>query len=233
MSEKRPIPPLTPERQALVDSLGRFPEEEAARIAAARSAGYLLDELQAAARLGAARAAATYAPVDGATFADLAKCHIRGACHDFLRHEVRQQTYHRAAEMASHHAVAQVTPQGEDAMDPRRDAEATCKQKLTSYANAKLAAITLAFWLESEKTSPDPETAAVMRPFFATMRAGFDELRPSDQELLRCVYAEGMDLREAAAQVKLAYNTAKVRHRKLLQRLRESFEKRGMEQPPT
>jgi DNA-directed RNA polymerase specialized sigma subunit len=231
MSGKRPVPPLTPERQALVDSLGRLPEEEAARVASARRAGYLLDELEAAARLGAARAAATYTAVDGATFADLAKCHIRGACHDLLRHEVRQQNYHRAAEMASHHACSQVTPLPEDAVDPRKDDDACSRQKLGSYVKAKLSAITLAFWLESEKTEPDPESAALLKPFFAAMRADVGELRASDQELLRCVYAEGMDLRDAAAQVNLAYPTAKVRHRKLLLRLRESFEKRGLSHP--
>lgn len=229
MRDKKPIPALTPERQALVDSLGRFPDQEATNIAESKGARYLLTELKAAARLGAARAAATYEPVDGATFLDLAKCHVRGAIFDYLRHEGRQQTFRRAAEMAAHHACVQVTPTQQDAIDPRRDDEAAARQKLTAYANAKLSAITLAFWLESEQTAPDPETAAMLRPFFAAMREDVAALRASDQELLRLVYAEGKDLRDAAAGVSLAYPTAKARHRKLLQRLRESFERRGLQ----
>ncbi|MFO0589131.1 MAG: hypothetical protein U0441_16385 [Polyangiaceae bacterium] len=228
MNEKAPIPELTAERRALVESLGRFPETEAASIADAKGARYLLSDLTGAAKLAATRAAATYQPVEGASFFDLAKCHVRGAVFDCLRHEGRQQTYRRAAAMASHHAYNQVTPSQEDAMDPRRDDEVVCRDKLRAYASAKLAAITLAFWLESEKTEPDPETAASLKPFFAAMREEVAALRPSDQELLRLVYAEGSDLREAAARIGLAYPTAKVRHRKLLQRLRESFQRRGL-----
>lgn len=231
MSAKKPIPALTPDRQALVDSLGRFPEDEAASIAASKGVGYLVGELKAVAKLGAARAAATYTPVDGATFIDLAKYHVRGAVYDYLRHEGRQQSFHRAGQMAAHHAFVHVAPSREETIDPRRDDEGACRQKLSAYASAKLAAITLAFWMEAEMTQPDPESAAMLRPFFSAMREDVAALRTTDQEFLRLVYAEGMDLRDAAERVGIAYPTAKVRHRKILHRLRECIERRGLSTP--
>jgi len=228
MSKEQPIPALTPERQGYVLRLGRLPEEEARKIARQRGATHVLDDLESAAKMAATRAAATYTAVEGATFADLAKHHIRGAVYDYLRHEGRQRTYRRAAEMAARHGYSQMPPSPEDAVDSRHDDDDVCREKLNGYASAKLGAITVAFWLETERSELDPETAAAMRPFIDAMRATIASFRPSDQRLLRCVYEAGMSLRDAAADVEIAYPTAKVRHRKLLDRLRESFKQSGV-----
>lgn len=228
MSEKPQQPDRTAEKHALVASLGRLPVDLARSIAVREGAFHLLDDLVAAATAAGPRAAASYKPVEGVPFSEFAKHHIRGAVYDLLRHEGRQRTFRRAAEMAAHHAYVQVAPSREDAVNPRVDDEAACRRKLSGYASAKLSAITVALWLEAEKTEPDPEAAAALRPFVDAMRAEVALFRPSDQVLLRCVYEAGMTLEEAAREAGIAHPTAKVRHRKLLARLRESFEARGL-----
>lgn len=227
MSEKPP-PDRTAEKHTLVASLGRLPEDLARSIAVREGAFHLIDDLVAAAAAAGPRAAASYKPVDGVAFSEFAKHHIRGAVYDLLRHEGRQQTFRRAAEMAAHYAYAQVGPSRDEAVNARQDDEAVCRRKLTAYASAKLSAITVALWLEAERTEPDPEEAAALRPFIDAMRAEVARFRPSDQVLLRCVYEIGMTLEEAAREAGIAHPTAKVRHRKLLAQLRESFEARGL-----
>lgn len=213
---------------ALVASLGKMPEQEAGKIAEREGARHLLSDLIAAAREGATRAAARYKIVDGATFADFAKCHVRGGCYDFLRHEARQRAYKRAAEMAAHLGYAQVTPSRDDHVDARRDDEPACRQKLSGYVNAKLSAITVAFWMEVERSAPDAQAAAEMRPFMDSIREDFAAFRQTDQVLMRAIYAGGTGIKEAAAAAGIAEPTAKVRHRKLLDRLREGFRRRGL-----
>ncbi len=228
MSDKPPQPDRTAEKHALVASLGRMPEALARSIAMRAGALHLLEDLVAAATAAGPRAAASYTPVEGVPFSEFAKHHIRGAVYDLLRHEGRQQTFRRAAEMAAHHACVQVAPSREEAVNPRQDDDVTCRRKLTAYASAKLSAITVALWLEAERTEPDPEEAAALRSFIDVMRAEVALLRPSDQTLLRCLYEAGMTLEEAAREAGIAHPTAKVRHRKLLARLRESFAVRGL-----
>lgn len=229
MSAKAQTPALTPERQALVDELGRMPRKQAEGIARTEGAWHLLEDLVACAMAGATQAAATYERMEGVAFSDFAKHRVRGAVYDFLRHEARQRTFRRAGELAAHQAYAQMTPSADDSVDSTQDDEIACRQKLEGYVGAKLSAIAVALALEAERTEPDAEAATAMGPFSEGMRACLSACRSSDQELLRCVYAAGMDLRSAAAEVNLAYPTAKVRHRKLLVRLRECFQKRGLE----
>ncbi len=234
MSEKRSgsvvevVPALTPERQGYVASLGRFPEEEAKKIARRRGASHLREELVAAGRLGAVRAAASYTVMEGATFRDYAKYFIRGAVYDVLRQEARQRDVRIAGEMASALGYWQVLPSREDRVDPMHDDEHACRAKLSSSTKVKVSAMTVAFWLETERADIGPDMIAAMRPFMDVMRTAFAALRASDQTLLQCVHFQGMTLYDAAKQAGIAPSTAKVRHKRLLLELRSAFKKRGL-----
>lgn len=220
-------PPLTADQQALVESVDGLVESRVAwHLARWPSAVHIADDLVSAGKREVTETSRRYSPKFGATFKTYVRYAVDGAITDTIAQEARQQKIRVAGEAclrvgAFAHPLAE-----EDSIDPLVDDEVSADLKFRHAMGDKMMGAVLAFALQLDELldrQMDPERVAALRRLVSALREALSHFSPRDQEMLRCLYALGMDLGEVAERFGLAYPTVKVRHAKLLGKLREDL----------
>ncbi len=223
--------PLTVEQQALVRSVEGLVEKRVAwHLASWPSAIHLADDLVSAGKREVAETSRRYSPKFGTTFKTYVRYAVDGAIVDAIAQEAKQQKLRIAGEACLRVGAFSQPLAGEDTLDPMVDDERAADRKLRHAMGDKMMGAVLAFALQVEELldqQRDPERAAALRRLVTALRDVLSRFPPRDQEMLRCLYALGMDLGEVAERFGLAYPTVKVRHTKLLGRLREDLAELG------
>lgn len=219
--------PLTPEQRALVQTAEGLAESRVAyHVARAPKAVHLSDDLVSAAKRRLTEAARRYSPKFGATFRTYARYSIDGAILDEIAREARQADLRIAGAMCLRLGALSHPSAREDTLDAMVDDETAADTKLRRSLRARAVGAALAFAMQLEELvddQVDPEHAAAVRKLGDALKTVLRTLPPRDQEMLRCLYAGGMDLGAVAERFGLAYPTVKTRHAKILGQLREAL----------
>ncbi len=223
--------PLTPEQQARVRTADGLVESRVAwHLSKIPAALHLADDLLGVGRRALTEASRRYSARFGTTFKTFARYPVDGAILDAIAHEAREHDFKSASEACLRAgALAQPNP-SEDTLDPMVDDEISADRKLRHAMGHKAMGAALAFVLQLEERLDqelDPERRAALQRLAGALRASFGRLPERDQEMLRCLYARGMDLGEVAEQLGLAYPTVKVRHARVLGMLRDDLTTQG------
>jgi RNA polymerase sigma factor (sigma-70 family) len=220
-------PPLTVEQQALVRSVDGLVESRVAwHVARWPAAVHLADDLVSAGKREVTETSRRYSAKFGTTFKTYVRYAVDGAIVDAIAQEARQQKIRIAGEACLRVGAFTHPPADEDTLDPLVDDDVAADVKLRRAMGDKMMGAVLAFALHVEELvdrQMDPERTAALRGLVAALRGVLSHFSARDQEMLRCLYALGMDLGEVAERFGLAYPTVKVRHAKILGRLREDL----------
>ena len=223
--------PLTEAQQALVHSVGGLVESRVAwHLSRTPTAVHLADDLVSIGKREVIETSRRYSPKFGATFKTYVRYALDGAIVDAITRESRQQSFKVAAEASIRYGVLSQPSPDEDALDALEDDEIQANRKLRRALGARAMGAALAFALQLEdllERQADPERVAALRRLREALKEALFAFPERDREMLRCLYAEGMDLGEVAAKLGLAYVTVKVRHARLLGKLREALTSRG------
>ncbi len=229
--EERDDSPLTAEQQALVRKADGLVESRVAwHLSRVPAAMHIADDLVGAAKRALTEASRRYSARFGATFTSFARYAIDGAILDEIAREARQHTLQSASTACLRFGALAHPVSKDEELDPMADDEVSAAVKLRRALRAKALGAALALALQMEELwadQVDPEGAAAFRRLAEALQGVLARLSARDQEMLRCLYAGGMDLGAVAEKLGLAYPTVKVRHAKLLAKLREDLEAAG------
>jgi RNA polymerase sigma factor (sigma-70 family) len=224
-------PPLTAEQQARVRTADGLVESRVAwHLSKTPAALHLADDLLGVGRRALTEASRRFSTSFLTAFKTYARYPVDGAILDAIAREAREHDF-KSASAACLRAGALAHPTSpEDTVDPMADDEVSADRKLRRALGQKAVAAALAFVLQLEERLEqelDPERRAALRRLGGALGAAFGRLPERDQEMLRCLYALGMDLGEVASLLGLAYPTVKVRHAKVLGLLRDDLTTQG------
>lgn len=223
--------PLTGEQQKLVRSVDGLVESRVAwHLSRMPAALHMADDLVSVGKREVTETSRRYSAKFGTTFKTYVRYSVDGAILDAIAHETRQQSFRTAAEASIRFGAFAQPPAEEDALEVMEDDEVRADHKLRRALGAKAMGAALAFALQLEDLldeQMDPERTAALRRLRDALRDALAAFPPRDQEMLKCLYADGLDLGEVAERLGLAYPTVKVRHAKLLGKLRETLASRG------
>lgn len=234
MSGPPPGAELTRDQQGLVASVKGLVEARVAwhlaRTRHRRRASDFGKELIAEGHAAVTECGRRYDAKHGASFATFARHRVDGAILDAMRKESRHLGLRFAADVAVRWGAHVHELPADGTLRPDEDDEVVADQKFRTAMRAKMMAAVLALAAEVdnlEREQADPEAAAALRPMREALRAERGGLAERQQQIVDCVYERGMDLRDAAETVGLAYPTVKVLHAKIMQSLRAGLEARG------
>lgn len=234
MSGKPADAELTREQQALVASVTGLVEARVAwhlaRTRHRRKSSDFGSELIAAGHAAVTECGRRYDVKHGASFATFARYRLDGAILEALRKEARHFGLRLAANEAARWGAHAHELPADGTLRADADDEVSADQKFRVAMRAKTMAAVMALAAEvehQELVQPDPEAAATLRPMTDALRAERGKLAERQQQIVECVYERGMDLRDVADSIGLAYPTVKVLHAKIMQTLRAGLEARG------
>lgn len=223
--------PLTPEQQRLVRTVDGLVERRVAwHLSRFPLAMHIAEDLVATGKREVTEASRRYKARYKTAFSTYVRYALDGAILDAMGREARQQKLRFAGEACLRMGALAHPLADEDTLDPMVDDEIGAERKLCHALGGKAlgAALAFAFQLdEMLEQQVDPERVAALRRLGGALREALSRLPARDQQMLRCLYAGGMDLGEVAELLGLAYPTIKVRHSKVLGMLRDDLTTQG------